>query len=317
MEALIILVVLAIIGILVYMYKQYDDKRNNIVKEFSSKIKQLEELNEKTVFHEVNESICISKHYDNKSNYNKIEPAYIMSSELKNKIDNYAQFISMIQENRSKSEIYKQSIDQILNSSGNVNYEDIVINKEEFCKRELKLFNGMIKNQYIDCKFIVNMSYSSPKGKVHLSKSETFNFDQMVISFNSISRSHLDRETYRNLSKAERGEVSDSMRYDVMNRDGFRCVICGASANEGARLHVDHIIPIAKGGKSEYKNLRTLCERCNIGKSDKIETGFDGGNENNHVCPWCNGKLILRKGKYGDFYGCENYPKCRYIKNND
>lgn len=315
MEALIILVVFAIVGILIYVYKQYDDKRNNIVKKFSSKIKQLEELNEKTVFNAVNESIYISKHYDNKSNYNKIEPAYVMSSELRNKIDNYTQFIAMIQENRNKSEIYKQFINKILNSSDDVNYENIGISKEEFCKRELKLLNGMIKNQYIDCKFTVNMSYSSPKGKVNLSKSETFNFDQMVISFNSISRSHLDRETYKNLSKVERGEVSDSMRYDVMNRDGFRCVICGASANEGARLHVDHIIPIAKGGKSEYENLRTLCERCNIGKSDKIETGFASENEDNHKCPWCKGKLILKKGKYGDFYGCENYPKCRYVQN--
>lgn len=32
----------------------------------------------------------------------------------------------------------------------------------------------------------------------------------------------------------------------------------------------------------------------------------------NGYCPRCGGKLILRKGRYGKFYGCSNYPKCKY-----
>ncbi len=31
-------------------------------------------------------------------------------------------------------------------------------------------------------------------------------------------------------------------------------------------------------------------------------------------CPRCGGNLILRHGKYGDFYGCSNYPNCRFTK---
>lgn len=30
------------------------------------------------------------------------------------------------------------------------------------------------------------------------------------------------------------------------------------------------------------------------------------------ICPSCGGQLVLRKGKYGNFYGCSNYPKCKY-----
>lgn len=42
--------------------------------------------------------------------------------------------------------------------------------------------------------------------------------------------------------------------------------------------------------------------------------------EDEKLCPKCGGKLILRTAKRGDyagsqFYGCENYPKCRFIKN--
>lgn len=33
------------------------------------------------------------------------------------------------------------------------------------------------------------------------------------------------------------------------------------------------------------------------------------------ICPKCGGKLVYKKGKYGRFQGCSNYPNCRYIKN--
>lgn len=34
---------------------------------------------------------------------------------------------------------------------------------------------------------------------------------------------------------------------------------------------------------------------------------------NNDICPKCGGNLVLRNGKYGQFKGCSNYPKCRFI----
>lgn len=32
------------------------------------------------------------------------------------------------------------------------------------------------------------------------------------------------------------------------------------------------------------------------------------------ICPRCGGKLVLRNGQYGQFWGCSNYPKCKFIK---
>ncbi len=32
------------------------------------------------------------------------------------------------------------------------------------------------------------------------------------------------------------------------------------------------------------------------------------------ICPKCGGKLVTRKGKYGEFLGCSNYPKCKFTK---
>ncbi|MCR5386644.1 MAG: NERD domain-containing protein [Treponema sp.] len=34
----------------------------------------------------------------------------------------------------------------------------------------------------------------------------------------------------------------------------------------------------------------------------------------NNICPRCGGNLVPRNGKYGSFFGCSNYPKCRFTK---
>ena len=73
--------------------------------------------------------------------------------------------------------------------------------------------------------------------------------------------------------REDRHPIRLGLRYDVLRRDRFRCVACGASpaTRLDCNLHVDHIIPWAKGGKTETTNLRTLCQSCNLGKSAKLE----------------------------------------------
>lgn len=68
--------------------------------------------------------------------------------------------------------------------------------------------------------------------------------------------------------------LSLALRYKVLVRDKFRCVICGASPAKdvGVELHVDHIHPWSRGGQNVEENLRTLCLKCNLGKGAKIET---------------------------------------------
>ena len=65
---------------------------------------------------------------------------------------------------------------------------------------------------------------------------------------------------------AERGKMTAKNRYKVIKRDGYRCRACGFAVQDGAHLHVDHIIAIANGGETVMKNLQTLCTVCNLGK---------------------------------------------------
>jgi len=55
-----------------------------------------------------------------------------------------------------------------------------------------------------------------------------------------------------------------------------------------------------------------LLEYIKLSQIDNLEVA----NKNLDVekCPQCGGNLIERKGKYGKFFGCSNYPKCRFIK---
>lgn len=65
-------------------------------------------------------------------------------------------------------------------------------------------------------------------------------------------------------------DINLRLRFLVMKRDNFKCCICGNSPAKDPtiELHIDHIVPWAKGGETVLDNLQTLCSKCNLGKSD-------------------------------------------------
>ena len=72
-------------------------------------------------------------------------------------------------------------------------------------------------------------------------------------------------------SKRRRTRVPKGMRHEVFKRDNYTCCECGARKTDGATLHIDHKIPVSKGGTDELDNLQTLCSDCNLNKSDVIQ----------------------------------------------
>jgi len=60
------------------------------------------------------------------------------------------------------------------------------------------------------------------------------------------------------------------LRFRVLKRDNFSCRACGTSPalKPGLSLHVDHVSPWSRGGETIEDNLQTLCESCNLGKSN-------------------------------------------------
>ena len=70
----------------------------------------------------------------------------------------------------------------------------------------------------------------------------------------------------------KRCPIGSRLRHEVFKRDNYTCKECGATKEE-ITLHVDHIIPFSQGGTDELDNLQTLCETCNLSKSNKHWVG--------------------------------------------
>lgn len=67
-----------------------------------------------------------------------------------------------------------------------------------------------------------------------------------------------------------------TLRMEVLTKYGSRCMCCGATPDDGLRMHVDHIKPRKKypGLALIFDNLQVLCEVCNHGKSNWDETDW-------------------------------------------
>lgn len=78
----------------------------------------------------------------------------------------------------------------------------------------------------------------------------------------------------------------------------------------------DDLDKIAEGKSDWVKILRNFYNEfepavkeafVSMSKKEPEKTG--------ELCPNCNNPLVVRKGKYGEFVACSNYPECKYIKN--
>ncbi len=69
-------------------------------------------------------------------------------------------------------------------------------------------------------------------------------------------------------SRRARAALPLTLRWDVLKRDDYRCVKCGARPPD-VELEVDHIVPVSGAGTNDLANLRTLCRPCNQGKKDR------------------------------------------------
>ena len=56
---------------------------------------------------------------------------------------------------------------------------------------------------------------------------------------------------------------------ELLNNQGGMCANC-KTKNKKSIWHLDHIIPISKGGHNTKENVQILCQRCNLSKRDKM-----------------------------------------------
>ena len=64
-----------------------------------------------------------------------------------------------------------------------------------------------------------------------------------------------------------------NLRRRIIERDGVRCVYCDEDLSS-AEIHMDHVIPESRGGKTNYNNLQVTCRKCNLAKGVLSEDEF-------------------------------------------
>jgi 5-methylcytosine-specific restriction endonuclease McrA len=61
----------------------------------------------------------------------------------------------------------------------------------------------------------------------------------------------------------------------ILERDGMWCYLCRTDIPSTANLHMDHVVPLARGGGHVTENIRPAHARCNLRKTDKLLSELD------------------------------------------
>lgn len=179
--------------------------------------------------------------------------------------------------NISKEIDYKSKVDLVKDKLGNFDVSIEDLDEEKLRNIESIVFNDLIEK--VDTDFYAEVHLYLTRGRIHRvvdEKKESFDLNEIIDVLKSIDSSKVidgrrffSGKVWKSIERVERAKVSNELRQETFERDGYTCVICGSTEKES--LEIDHIMPISKGGKTEPDNLQTLCHDCNIRKGNDID----------------------------------------------
>lgn len=206
-------------------------------------------------FEDIPKKIVIKEYESSKKLVLKYDFTTNVCNFINNNQDNLLLIIGDIYHNRKYLKLYdKEFLNLIKKIEGNI--------IKRYLEKKL-CFKIKLKPR-ID--FLLKVSISYKKYTIY----NNYNYDELLVLIKKLKDVKQRKDMKRKFIKRERNKLSAGLRYDILKRDKFKCCSCGSSIDDGVKLHVDHIIPLSCGGKTEFNNLQTLCERCNLGKSNKI-----------------------------------------------
>lgn len=206
-----------------------------------------------------------------KAQYDRTHSSSALDQYLQQHYSEISSFLDMVHQNRSVYIDYITRFNLLFSKITREECKKLRIPYARFLKIEQKLVDAekiyMIQAFSVTC----YVKYTSPQGRNRYLKHCTYQESEIRTALQAIKerKAYQLSEEYRR--KNERAKVTPSMRYNILQRDGGKCQLCGRTADDGVVLEVDHIIPISKGGSTTHNNLQTLCRECNRGKSTKAE----------------------------------------------
>lgn len=306
-----ILVLIAVL--IIYLFEKRYEK---FVVENSLALKKLKGINQRYSFIRI-QNFNMKHAYDNEVAFDNVSPQDYLIYQLVLVGNEVYTAINCAAENSKLYALYCEEIKTC--SFGEYGDVEVLKNTEKLLSVEKRLFDNEKYSPTITLSILVTIYQTAINGDYRGKKSQIFNSNEILGLLDRVKNKkedfYLDEEIWRAICRVERGKVSNKMRFSIYKRDRYRCRKCGRSTDN---LEIDHIFPISKGGKSTYNNLQTLCHECNVLKSNTLEHNAPNPYARRHrgseICEKCGAPLIVRIGKYGEFYGCSNYPECRFTK---
>jgi len=80
-------------------------------------------------------------------------------------------------------------------------------------------------------------------------------------------KAKMERANGRRRARLSNVPFEDFTRAEIIRRDGRRCYLCKRDALTDAEIHIDHRVPIARGGAHTRANVAVACADCNTRKS--------------------------------------------------
>ncbi len=273
-----LIILISVIAVCITIFSIYLLKRRlqkkyeKFVLDNSDCLKRLNEINSRYEFYP-HVDYDQSHTYDNEKIYDTVSCRDYIIYQLQYSQKQIRDQINKVNANK---QMYSQYLDEIktVTQSGQfiappgklkldklLRYEKLLIKKQTFAAPCTHFYLTV----YLYC--------SKINGQIYRSKNEAFYADDITALIKRLNNKrgtyYADRNIWEAICRVERGKISNKMRFAIYERDGYRCRRCGVRDGY-ARLEIDHIIPIAKGGKSTYDNLQTLCHDCNVEKGDSL-----------------------------------------------
>lgn len=271
-EEIIVLIVFLIVISGLVLSGILNEKYKRIVFNSSEKLKALLAINARYCFNvDLQNEYKYTRRLNSKRKFDQFKFNIFFDEIIENKKNFICQLIEQVHQNQNLFKQYILEVEQLPSFITREQAKSLHIPYHICLKKETKLMDQFIDKPVIDPVFRCCIKYTSPQGRNAYFDYREYSFQNLIQHYEQVCKNIEERSTQEYQRKRERSKLSPSLRYDVLRRDQFRCVLCGQTASDGVKLHVDHIVPIAKGGKTVMENLRTLCDRCNLGKSDKLE----------------------------------------------
>ncbi len=263
----LILIVVAIAGVIHFINKKYRD----FLKVNSLSLQYLKEINNRYRFYKTN-NYSFSHTYDNENFYISISCKDYLIYELQFIKSNVSHDISLIKQNLYRYSLYKDEV-KMIERFGDYKASQGKLKMKKLLTFEKRIFNEEIVKPQLKYSILVELKCARMNGQIYRTKYYEFNSNEITEYIEALKEKkgdfYLNRSVWDSICRVERGKVSNKMRFAIYKRDGYRCKICGRGGRYYKDLEIDHIKPIAKGGKTTYNNLQTLCKNCNKLKGDK------------------------------------------------